>query len=101
MDKSNLVENMDFNGDHDLCFCDQCVWETPPYPNSIEWGFCAKEILELVDTNLCGPITTPHGREKYLKNFIDDFYKKTFLYAMKIKFCVFDKLKVFKALVEN
>jgi hypothetical protein len=36
-----------------------------------------------------------------LKNFIDDFYKKTFLYTMKTKFGVFDKLKVFKALVEN
>ncbi len=26
MDKSNLVEGMDFNGDHDLSFCDGCVY---------------------------------------------------------------------------
>jgi hypothetical protein len=34
-----------------------------------------------------------------LKTFVDD--KKTFLYTMKTKFGVFDKLKVFKVLVEN
>jgi hypothetical protein len=26
MDKINLVENMDFNGDHDLSFCDGYVY---------------------------------------------------------------------------
>jgi hypothetical protein len=35
------------------------------------------------------------------KYIIDDFYKKTFLYTMKTKFGVFDKLKVFEDLVEN
>jgi hypothetical protein len=37
----------------------------------------------------------------FLKTFIDDFSKKMFFYATKTKFGVFDKLKVFKALVEN
>jgi hypothetical protein len=36
-----------------------------------------------------------------LETFIDDFSKKTFIYTMKTKFGVFDKLKVFKTLVVN
>jgi hypothetical protein len=26
MERNNLVEGMDFNGDHDLNFCDACVY---------------------------------------------------------------------------
>jgi hypothetical protein len=26
MDKNNLVEGIDFNGDHDLNFCNGCVY---------------------------------------------------------------------------
>jgi hypothetical protein len=40
-------------------------------------------------------------RRNFLKTFIDDFFEKMFFYTMKTKFGVFDKLKVFKALVEN
>jgi hypothetical protein len=46
-------------------------------------------------------VTTFHGGAKYFLTFIDNLSRKTFLYTMKTKFGVFDKLKVFKALVEN
>jgi hypothetical protein len=39
--------------------------------------------------------------EKFFFTFIDYFSYKTFFYTMKTKFGVFDKLKVFKALVKN
>jgi hypothetical protein len=38
-------------------------------------------------------------RGKVFFNFIDDFFKETFFYTMKIKFGVLDKPKVFKAMV--
>jgi hypothetical protein len=41
-----------------------------------------------------------HGRAKYFLTFIDDFFRRTFLYTMKIKFGVLDKLNVFKDLVK-
>ncbi len=45
--------------------------------------------------------TTLHGRVKYFKTFIDILFRRTFFHIMKTKFNVLDKLKVFKALVEN
>jgi len=74
----------------------------PSYPISFEWGFHAKEIIGLMHIDLCSPMaTTFHGRAKYFLTFIDDFSRKTFFHTMKTKFSVFDKLKVFKSLVEN
>jgi len=65
-------------------------------------GYCAKEIIVLVHTYLCGPMATIfHGGAKYFLTFIDDFFRKTFLYTMKIKFGVLDKLNVFKDLAKN
>jgi hypothetical protein len=40
-------------------------------------------------------------KAKYFLTYIDDFFKKTFFYTMKIKFGVFNKLTVLKVLVEN
>jgi hypothetical protein len=55
-----------------------------------------------VHINLYNPTTTTlHGRAKYFLTFIDDLSRKTFFHTMKTKFNVFDKLKVFKALVED
>lgn len=53
----------------------------------------------LVHIDLCGLMTTSHGRTKYFLTLINDFLKKTFFYTMKIKFGVLDKPKVFKAMV--
>ncbi len=95
---------MDLNGDHDLSFCDGCVYANKQYftPFLLSGGFHAKEILRLVHTNLCGfMVITFHGGAKYFLTFIDDLSRTTFLYTTKTKFGVFDKLKVFKALVEN
>jgi hypothetical protein len=61
---------------------------------SLRGGSHAKEMFRLVHTNLCGPMATSHGGAKYVLTFIDDFSWKTFLYTMKIKFAMLDKLKV-------
>lgn len=55
----------------------------------------------LVHIDLCGLMTTFHGRRKYFLTFINDFLKKNFFYTMKIKFCMLDKFKVFKVLAKN
>jgi hypothetical protein len=44
---------------------------------------------------------TFHGKAKYFLTFIDDLFRKTYIYTMKIKFRVLDKLKVFKILAKN
>ncbi len=41
--KKNLVEGMDFNGDHDLSFCDGFMYgKHHSYPISFKWGFSYK-----------------------------------------------------------
>jgi len=51
-------------------------------------GRRAKQVLELVHSDLCGPMP-------------DDFSRKIFVYLLTNKSEVFNKFKSFKALVEN
>ena len=70
-----------------------------PFPSS---GSKTEEILELIHSDVCGPM--PHasinGYEYYL-SFIDDYLRKTWVYFLKTKDEVFVRFKEFKALVEN
>ena len=62
----------------------------------------AKQILELVHSDLFGPMKVPSlGKSVYYVSFIDDFSRNTWIYFLKKKSKVFDKFKEFKALVEN
>jgi hypothetical protein len=82
--------------------CDGCVYgkhHCTPFP--LSGGSHAKKIIGLVHIDLCDPMATSHEGAKDFLTFIDDFSKKTIFYTMKIKFNVLDKLKVFKALIEN
>jgi hypothetical protein len=79
MEKNNLVESMDFNGDHDLNFYDGCVNHKHHLtPFLLSGSSCAKEILGFVHIDLCGPIATSHGGAMYLLTFIDNFFRGTF-----------------------
>ena len=59
-------------------------------------------ILDLVHTDVCGPMTRKSlsGCEYYL-TFIDDYSRKTWIYFLKTKSEVFKRFQEFKALVEN
>ena len=62
----------------------------------------AKGILDLVHSDVCGPMTaTSLEGFSYFTTFIDDFSRKTWVYFLKKKDEVFSKFKEFKALVEN
>jgi transposase InsO family protein len=58
--------------------------------------------LEIVHTDLCGPMKTPSlGRSIYFLTFIDDYSRKTWVYLLKQKSETFDKFNEFKALVDK
>jgi hypothetical protein len=59
-------------------------------------------ILDLVHTDVCGPMTrrSLSGCEYYL-TFIDDYLRKTWIYFLKAKSEVFTWFQEFRALVEN
>lgn len=61
----------------------------------------SKELLELIHTDVCGPINKPSvGGSRYFVTFIDDMSRQIFVYFIKSKGEVFDKFKLFKAMVE-
>ena len=70
-----------------------------PYPSS---NNKAKGILDIVHSDVCGPMqTTSLSEYVYYASFIDDYPHKTWIYFLKKKDEVFEKFKEFKAIVEN
>lgn len=62
----------------------------------------ANDILELVHSDVCGPMQTlSWGNARYFLTFIDDKSRKTFVYFLKGKDEVFTKFQEFKKLVET
>ncbi|KAL4369109.1 hypothetical protein GQ457_05G014540 [Hibiscus cannabinus] len=62
----------------------------------------ATEPLQLVHTDVCGPIKPPSfGKSRYFLLFIDDYSRKTWVYFLKQKSEAFGAFKNFKALVEK
>jgi hypothetical protein len=69
------------------------------FPNS---DSKAKRVLDIVHSDVCGPMSTTSLRGYvYFVSFIDDYSCKTWIYLLKAKNEVFGKFKEFKALVEN
>ena len=62
----------------------------------------AKKPLELIHTDVCGPISPSSlGKNNYFLLFINDFSRKTWVYFLKQKSEVFEVFKTFKAIVDN
>ncbi|KAL0368054.1 UNVERIFIED_CONTAM: Retrovirus-related Pol polyprotein from transposon TNT 1-94 [Sesamum calycinum] len=71
-----------------------------PFPSRTPWR--AKAVLELIHTDVCGPMRTPsHEQNRYFILFIDDYSRMTWVYFMREKSEVFKVFKKFKNLVEN
>ena len=82
----------DEHGEHT---CDQCVvgkGHREPFPKASSSQ--TTKMLELVHSDVCGPLETPSlGGSQYFITFIDDFSKWTVVYMMKKKS---DSLKCFE-----
>jgi len=65
-------------------------------------GNRAKEVLELIHSDLCGPLQVKFvGGAKYFLTFINDFSRKVNIYILKSKDEILNHFKSFKNLVEN
>ena len=65
-------------------------------------GERAKETLELMHSDVCGPMSTQaRGDYLYFITFIDDYSRYGYVYLMKYKSETFEKFKEFKAEVEK
>ena len=83
--------------------CDSCALgkhHRQSFPKGVAWR--AKKVLELIHTDICGPMSTPsQGNNKYFVLFIDDFTRMTWVFFMKQKSEVFSIFKKFKSFVEK
>jgi len=96
-----MVEGMR-NSSLDFDFCEKCVYGKQNQVSFPFGGKRVKHILELVHSNVFGPMKVPSlGKSMYYVSFIDDFSRTTWIYFLKKKSKVFDRFKKFKALVEN
>eukprot|EP00253_Pinus_taeda_P003732 PITA_03732 len=90
------------NSSLDFYFCENCVYGNQNRVSFPSGSKRAKQILELVHSDVFGPVKVPSlGKSVYYVSFIDDFSRNTWIYFLKKKSEVFDRFKEFKALVEN
>ena len=65
-------------------------------------GRRAQDLLELVHSSVCGPMSTQaNGGYEYFITFTDDYSRYGYVYLMKRKSETFEKFKEFRAEVEN
>ena len=87
----------------ELSFCEGCLAGKmcrEPFPTVGEIGSTRK--LQLVHSNVCGPMQTQSiGGAKYIVTFIDDYTRCGAVYFMKHKSEVLDKFKEFEAKTTN
>src|SRR5579871_3456526 len=82
--------------------CEHCLYGGQHKLPSTNTTSRASNILELIHTDICGPMNhLSLGGAKYFIIFIDDKTRMTFIYLLKTKGKAFDKFKNFQALVEN
>ena len=70
-----------------------------PFPSS---DSRAKGILEIIHSDVCGPMTTSSlSGYVYFVTFIDDFSRKCWIYFLKAKDEVLSKFKEYKVMIEK
>ena len=101
LQRKGIVEGMtDFTLYFDLY--EHCVYGKYNWVIFASVATREKEILELVHSDVFGPMNVPSlGRYVYYVSFIDCFSWNTWIYLPQNKYEVFNKFKEFKRLVEN
>ncbi|KAG8491616.1 hypothetical protein CXB51_014995 [Gossypium anomalum] len=102
LQKQNLVEDMSKVEASDSV-CDVCQFgKQARLPFLVNQAWRAQERLELVHSDICGPMKSPFLNDrKYFVLFIDELTRFCWVHFMKQKSEVFEAFSKFKALVEN
>ena len=105
--KSNMVVGMKMaagkSGDADTEKCEGCALgkmaKTSFPKKSLNR---ARKPLEIVHTDLCGPMQVPsHGGSRYVLTFTDDYSRYTTVYFLQYKSDTLNKFKDYISLMEN
>ncbi|KAJ7959769.1 Retrovirus-related Pol polyprotein from transposon TNT 1-94 [Quillaja saponaria] len=88
--------------DHPNQLCEACLIGKHARKSFPKEATRATEPLQLIHTDVCGPIKPcSFGKNHYFLLFIDDYTRKTWVYFLKKKSKAFEVFKKFKALVEK
>ncbi|KAA0036106.1 gag/pol protein [Cucumis melo var. makuwa] len=97
--KSGLLSQLE---DNSLPPCDSCLEGKMTKRSFTAKGLRAKTPLELVHSDLCGPMNAKaRGGYEYFISFIDDYSRYGHVYLIHNKSDSFEKFKEYKAQVEN
>ena len=90
---------MEFDG---FLVCESCLKGKMTKQPFNAKGRRAEELLELVHTDVCGPMSTQaKGGYEYFITFTDDYSRYGYVYLMRRKSEAFEKFKEFRAEVKN
>lgn len=101
---NELVNGLEYRGqatvDNQQCeICCEAKQTRLPFPSQ---GSRAESTLEIVHSDVCGPMETKSvGGSRYFLSFIDDYTRMCFVYFIKSKDEVFETFKNFKNMVEK
>ena len=86
----------------EIPLCTSCLEGKQSRKKFPKWGGRrATKLLEIVHSDICGPIQTfSHGGAKYFVTFIDDFSRKCVVTFLKTKGEVLEAFKSYKTIVE-
>src|SRR6201995_368320 len=100
---SDAVHGLELSNTVKLSQCEGCVYgkhSRQPFPTASLSRVTAP--LELVHTDVCGPIKAASlGGSKYFVTFIDDHSRMTTVYPIRAKSDVVDKFREYRAAVEK
>jgi Integrase core domain len=83
-------------------FYEGCVIEKQTRRSFEKSQYQAKWSLELIHTDICGLITPgSFNGKRYFITFIDDFFRKCWVYFLKEKSKAFEIFKKFKVMIEK
>ncbi|XP_046472611.1 uncharacterized protein [Neodiprion pinetum] len=100
--KNGFVTGVDFNNNKDNRTCITCLKGKQSKLPFTDSETRATQILELVHSDLCGPMETESfAGAKYFLTLIDDFSRRLYVYFLKSKTQVAQTFANFKNLVEN
>lgn len=103
---TNCATGVKLSEEKESSVCISCIegkQSRLPFPSDSQRASSrATSLLELIHTDVCGPMQqTSIGGARYFVTFIDDYSRKVFVYFIKSKSEVFEKFKEYKNRVEN
>lgn len=103
MARNNLVQGMQIGDAEKLSPCEICLSEKQTrksFPKSS--GERTKDVLEIVHSDVCGPMrTASHSGARYFVTFTDDYSRYCEIFVLKQKSDVLESFKKFKNAAET